>query len=271
MLKYLLIDTHRAGIGDLICLSSSLAVLSEQWEITVIGKEKNIKILDLFKGVRSFMVKGEYDKRVRIILPDGANGLNRQKHLIDAFAVQFGLHERVELPKVIYPIAKKEIPDVRRVITIAVDAGRPNKTWPFNLFEQLVIELAMSSYIVQVGGGARLPRVHFDARGYLEYRDLAEWLYTSNLYIGCDSGLAHLAAAIGVPSVIIYGATDPAFYTYGIQRAVYNKTGCYGCFNKVNYCSKEVIRGCPFQRDMECLNNINVGEVLSAIEEVLKK
>jgi heptosyltransferase III len=42
--------------------------------------------------------------------------------------------------------------------------------------------------------------------------DLARWLATSSLYVGNDSGISHLAAAVGVPTVAIFQASKPAVW-----------------------------------------------------------
>jgi len=34
----------------------------------------------------------------------------------------------------------------------------------------------------------------------------------ASLFVGNDSGPAHMAAALGVPSVVIFGASDPAIW-----------------------------------------------------------
>jgi heptosyltransferase-3 len=39
--------------------------------------------------------------------------------------------------------------------------------------------------------------------------DLACWLSTARVYIGNDSGITHLAAAVGVPTIAIFMTTDP--------------------------------------------------------------
>ncbi|MFO0972568.1 MAG: glycosyltransferase family 9 protein [Phycisphaerae bacterium] len=39
--------------------------------------------------------------------------------------------------------------------------------------------------------------------------DLAATLSVATLYVGNDSGVSHLAAAVGAPTVAIFGATDP--------------------------------------------------------------
>ena len=51
--------------------------------------------------------------------------------------------------------------------------------------------------------------------GAMRFDDLylmARWLKSARLYIGNDSGVTHLAAAIGVPVVAIFGHTDPTLW-----------------------------------------------------------
>lgn len=48
--------------------------------------------------------------------------------------------------------------------------------------------------------------------GAVHYSDLYElacWLATARLYIGNDSGITHLAAAVGTPTIAIFQASDP--------------------------------------------------------------
>ena len=42
--------------------------------------------------------------------------------------------------------------------------------------------------------------------------ELGSWLATARLYIGNDSGITHLAAAVGVPVAAIFGPTDPVVW-----------------------------------------------------------
>ena len=42
--------------------------------------------------------------------------------------------------------------------------------------------------------------------------DLACWLASARVYIGNDSGITHLAAAVGTPVVAIFGPTDPVVW-----------------------------------------------------------
>ena len=47
---------------------------------------------------------------------------------------------------------------------------------------------------------------------YDDLYELAKWLARARLYIGNDSGITHLAAAVGVPVVAIFLSTDPAVW-----------------------------------------------------------
>jgi ADP-heptose:LPS heptosyltransferase len=42
--------------------------------------------------------------------------------------------------------------------------------------------------------------------------ELGCWLATARVYIGNDSGVSHLAAAVGTPTVVLFGPTDPAVW-----------------------------------------------------------
>ncbi len=54
-------------------------------------------------------------------------------------------------------------------------------------------------------------KVH-DLVGLTSFRELAAILQRSSLYVGNDSGTTHLAAAVGCPTVAIFGPTDPCRY-----------------------------------------------------------
>ena len=54
--------------------------------------------------------------------------------------------------------------------------------------------------------GSRFGVVH---PGVLDLPRLAALLASASLYIGCDSGVSHLAGVMGTPSVVIFGPTDP--------------------------------------------------------------
>ncbi len=73
--------------------------------------------------------------------------------------------------------------------------------------------------------------------------------------VGADSGPAHVAAAVGVPAVTLFGPTDPRL-TAPVgpgQRALWHQPACAPCF----------LRECPI--DHRCLEAIQVDEVEAAV------
>lgn len=98
-------------------------------------------------------------------------------------------------------------------------SGSGRKNWPPDRFAALSRRLILAGLGVEVIEGpadqaavaglrARLGqglRVHRPADGMA----LAASLLSAQLYVGNDSGVTHLSARLGVPTVAIFGATDP--------------------------------------------------------------
>jgi ADP-heptose:LPS heptosyltransferase len=91
--------------------------------------------------------------------------------------------------------------------------------------------------------------------------ELAGRLKTSGGFIGNDSGVSHLAAFIGLPTVAVFGSSDPVVWK-PMGRAVKivrSDLDCSPCFE-----TKRV--GCE---EMECFNGITPEDVLAAFYELI--
>lgn len=81
------------------------------------------------------------------------------------------------------------------------------KNWPLDSFRDLAARLPIP---VKWCAGPEEP---FDNATRIEnLYDLACWLSTARLYIGNDSGISHLAAAVGIPTIAIFMTTDPLIW-----------------------------------------------------------
>jgi heptosyltransferase-2 len=81
-----------------------------------------------------------------------------------------------------------------------------------------------------------------------------------SLFLSNDSGLMHVAAALNIPQVALFGSTDPQKTAPLNNRAVVihpEHVGCTPCFK----------RSCP--EDLECMKAITVDEVATAAEQLL--
>ncbi|UCG11369.1 MAG: lipopolysaccharide heptosyltransferase II [Deltaproteobacteria bacterium] len=83
-----------------------------------------------------------------------------------------------------------------------------------------------------------------------------------DLFLSNDSGLMHVAAALGVPQVALFGSTDPKKTRPLNERAVVvhpAQVECTPCFKP----------HCP--QDLECMEAITVDEVYAAAERLLSE
>jgi heptosyltransferase-3 len=86
-------------------------------------------------------------------------------------------------------------------------SGSPRKNWPLENFRFLARELERVMPVLwcagpedpPLPGAVQIPNLY----------DLACWLARAHVYIGNDSGITHLAAAVGTPVLAFFGPTDP--------------------------------------------------------------
>ncbi len=88
-------------------------------------------------------------------------------------------------------------------------SSNPRKNWPLERFHQVAAWLAPRLPVNWCAGPDEdLPAAHrFD-----DLYQLACWLANARLYLGNDSGISHLAAAVATPTVVLFGPSDPAVW-----------------------------------------------------------
>lgn len=107
-------------------------------------------------------------------------------------------------------------------------SARDVRRWPREHFAEISrwLREKQGLKIVSIGGSASDPACQAFAEvsagqeiarleGKLSLAELVHLLQHSKLLVTCDTGPAHLAAAVGCPQVVIFGRTEPA---YGPQR-----------------------------------------------------
>ena len=100
----------------------------------------------------------------------------------------------------------------RRFVTFQPFASSPSKEWPLANF--LALEAILAPYIPVhwIIPPERLPLSIQPAGPVLSESNLhevAKHLAAATLFVGNDSGLSHLAAAVGTASVVLFGETNP--------------------------------------------------------------
>jgi len=158
------------------------------------------------------------------------------------------------------------------VIILHPGSGSKKKVWPLDQFLNLTryLQDRLSSKILIVLGPAEGsevqgafekigPNTPILAKG-LSLLRLASVMEGCRFFIGNDSGISHMAAALGLPTVAIFGPTDPRVWSPRGEKVV--------VVRKEIPCSP-----CPQERffqckNFECLKGIEISEVLRGLERM---
>lgn len=105
--------------------------------------------------------------------------------------------------------------------------------------------------------------------GKTDLTDVIDLLATAKIIISNDSGLMHVAAAVGVPQIAIYGSSSPNFTpplsANNLAEIVSLNLSCSPCFQ----------RNCPKNRQsgeyLQCLKNITPQMIFEKIKDKLNK
>lgn len=144
----------------------------------------------------------------------------------------------------------------------------PAKRWPAQRFASLARRCARAGAAVWVLGGpgdagigaqiaAHAPAVNL--AGYTTLQDAVDLLSAARAAVANDSGLLHVAAALGVPVAAVYGSSSPDFTPpLGARvRIVERQLACRPCFD----------RACRFGH-LDCLRGIGGQRVFGALAEL---
>lgn len=149
----------------------------------------------------------------------------------------------------------------------------PSKRWPIERYRQLASRLAAEGCQVWVFGSAKehsigeqisggLPDAVNNLCGKTQLEDVVDLLSLAQAVVTNDSGLMHVAAAVGVNIVAIYGSTTPDYTPPLTQNAhiLYENMSCSPCFK----------RECPLGHTL-CLKNIELDQVYSVVMDIVKE
>ena len=125
---------------------------------------------------------------------------NSQEHAADFFLREAG-GSGIAIPRI--PC----VCEPREFAVVHPFSGAARKNWPLERFRELAARLS-----VPVRWCAGPEEELADAVRFDDLYELARWLAEARLYVGNDSGITHLAAAVGTPVIAIFGPTDPAIW-----------------------------------------------------------
>jgi len=147
----------------------------------------------------------------------------------------------------------------------------PAKQWPLGHFQELAAALVhRGSEVVVLGSGAEralgdaivraAPAHVHNLCGETGLDDVVDLLGLARVAVSNDSGLLHVAAAVGTHVLGIYGSSSPAF----TPPLTGNATICYLALS----CSPCFARECPLGH-LRCLTELSPAAVLAALAPLL--
>jgi predicted lipopolysaccharide heptosyltransferase III len=103
----------------------------------------------------------------------------------------------------------------------------------------------------------------FNLAGKTSIGELPAILHESNLFVGVDTAALHMAGAVGVPTVGIFGPSSPVSWAPRGDRhgVVTSGMSCQPCRQK----------GCQGTENSRCLNELKAEAVISFVETHLKR
>ena len=163
---------------------------------------------------------------------------------------------------------------VSKKILVAIHPGSGGwqKCWSVERFAALMnwLNREIESHIFVVSGPAdgeiikkltAKVKDNFTLVDHLSLPKLAAVIRRCNLFLGNDSGITHLAAAMGVHTLAIFGPTDPNVWgPQGEQvKILYKKAHCSPCLADIRKnCSTQI-----------CLESIKIDDVMHEIRSRL--
>jgi ADP-heptose:LPS heptosyltransferase len=216
----------------------------------------------------------EYGKTTDVILLDYAYTIPPPRPLVTLMAECVGL--RMEASRLIPPPLRPPQDDLKRfvagtlrprvVIQPLASQWAPNKLWPLENWAALIRQLVEEFEVIEVGTERAF--AHFDFgdhfHSFAGATDMDGFVYligSADAFVGPVSGGMHLANALGIPSVIIFGGYEsPAGFDYQNLEAFYTPVECAPCWLK---------DGCPY--GLKCLHAISPAAVRDAVGRAVQK
>ncbi len=154
----------------------------------------------------------------------------------------------------------------KKNIGVCIESKWQTKRWPVERFRELIEKLSSANQIVILGE----KREKFNGKNILNrtgrttVKELIALISLLDVLVSNDTGLIHIAAALGVKVVAIFGPTIPemGFTPYGVRHTIIEvPLDCRPC-------SLHGGGKCP-KGHFKCMQNIPVERVISEVEKVI--
>jgi heptosyltransferase I len=169
---------------------------------------------------------------------DQCHAVSRQQHAVERirqlFAYSLGYQKPAETGDYAIREYFNKLPtsSVTPYLVFLHATSRVQKLWPISHWHQLIDLVAPTGLQIKLPWGTLLEQqraqqiAHQNARAEVlpqcSLHQLGHCLLQAQAVVSVDTGLSHLAAALGVPNITLYGPTDPTLVGgYGERQQIY--------------------------------------------------
>jgi ADP-heptose:LPS heptosyltransferase len=187
-----------------------------------------------------------------------------------------------EPPKIAWRDQAPPVADGPPYVVLNFGSNEPGRRWPFDSFLAVARRLLERGYRVAFTGGsaaekAQVSRLRSELNrpgvinliGRTRLPELLDWMKHAAAVLSNDTGPAHLAIALGTPTVVVLGGGHfgsfvpyPPQATPATARFVYHEMPCYHCFWR---CDKRPTKEHVFP----CVSAIAIEDVWRELEPMV--
>lgn len=218
---------------------------------------------------RGFQVEGAPPKHHDFEVP-----LPRHMPEWQCFYRVLGMEVPASEPEPLYPRVHRPAPRARIGIVFGSSFNWPQKKWPWERFAELILLLAREGHACVLFGApgeepeaarilAAANGMAEDTTGLLDYEGLLQAVSACDLVVGNDTGSLHVAAACGVPTLTLFGPTDPRKWNpIGSTPVFLANLACRPCY---------YLGSMPPCSHFSCLRKMETPVVAEAVRGVLAR
>lgn len=219
--------------GDIPGIEKVIALRKQSWNCHwfALWQEVRGTRWDIVVDLRNSLVSRLVRAKQRLIFDGGGAGVHKVDALGQLVGVQPGPQPRLWFSAARQDIARQRLAPAqgKPVIVVGPAANWVGKEWPMTSFQELIGRLTApngplpDAFIALAAAPDERERAikvwdhvpehrRIDLMQDKEPIQVAACIAQSSLYVGNDSGLMHIAAAIGMPTVGIFGPSDDRVY-----------------------------------------------------------
>ena len=244
------------GLGNVICLLPVLETIHNHGFQVVIQTQKEwLNAFSTLFPEYIWLADGSYDFLDLDALTEDQPPI---EHRTDELARMVNIPPPLAAPKLTADANwKKPFEQLRGSVVFAPEAGHQSRQWPREKADQLKQALGHERLILIGTESCEPISCDLDLRGQLTLEQLLGLLSVAEAVITMDSGILHIAAALGIPTVALFGGIDIRYRVHPSQNvvAIQSDLACCPC-NKNETCSDR----------FTCIKSPSPNDVLQALE-----